>query len=288
MSPILFHIGSYPVYAFGAMLGLALIAGYQLCLRFARRDGLPEDAIGNALLLGAVAGLFGARAAYVLADPEAFEDGGAHFFDIQTGGLMGYGGIVAGFGIAAAYLALKKTSILKFGDALAPAGALALSFTRIGSYLYGSEFGTRLAEGSTGLLASLGTYAKWPEGTLHGPPAFLWHVRRYGLPRDAAASFPTHPVQLYDALGGLLLLGLCVRWWNRRSFDGEVLMRFALGLSALRFMTGYLREDPDRGLVSGFSHTQLFCLVLFAVTAVGLSNLRKLSRQRAAEAAADA
>lgn len=287
MSPILFHLGSYPVYAFGAMLGLALIAGYQVCLHYARRDGLAEDAVGNALLLGAVAGLAGARAAYVLADPEVFEDG-ANVLDIQTGGLMGYGGIVAGFAVAAAYLSFKRASILKFGDALAPAGALALTLTRIGSYLYGSEFGARLAEGSTGLVATLGTYSRWPEGTLRGPPALLYHIQRYGLSRDLQQSYPTHPVQLYDAVGGLVLLWLCTRWWSNRSFDGDVMMRFALSFSALRFLTGYLREDPDRGILSGFTHTQLFCLVLFAVAAVGLSNLRKLHRQREAKTAAGA
>lgn len=284
MSPVLFHLGPYPVYAFGAMLGLSLIVGYQLCIRYARRDGLSEDAVGNALLLGAVAGLLGARLAYMWADPDAFEDSGASFLDIQSGGMLGYGGIVAGFGVAALYLKFKGVSVLRFGDALAPGAAASIFFTRIGSYLYGSEFGTRLAEGSTGLLASLGTFPRWPDGAMRGAPALLWHIDRYGLPRDATQSYATHPVQLYDALGGVVLLLLCLRWLGKRAFPGEVLVLFALAFAALRFGSAYLRDDPDRGLAFGFSHTQLFCLLLAAIAAVGLSNLRKLSRQRAAEA----
>lgn len=267
MYPVLFHIGTYPVYAFGAMLGLSLLAGYQLCVRHARRDGLSGDVAGNAFLLAAVTGLVGARLAYALADPEGWEDGGG-LLDIQSGGLMGWGGLLAGGIAAAIYLKLKRASLPAFSDALAPAVAAGFSLSRLGSYLYGSEFGKPLPEGSDGLLAKLGTYRRWGEALsqdgLHGPPALLHHLDRSLVARDAAASLPTHPVQLYDLLLGLLLLGLCVLWRRRRRYPGQVGLRLSVGFAVARFATGYLRDDPDRGLAFGFTHTQLFCIALLA------------------------
>lgn len=278
MHPILFHLGPYPVYAFGAMLGLSLLAGYQLCTRLGRRDGLSADVSGNAFMLAAVAGLLGARLAYAIADPEHFEDGGG-LLDVQSGGLMGYGGIVLGSLAAAAYLATKRQSVRAFADVMAPAAAAGMVFIRLGSYLYGSEFGTRLGDGAgggggadaPGLLARLGTYTRWTDDELYGPPALLHHIDRYDLPRDALASYPTHPVQLYEMLVGGLLLGACVLWARRRAYVGQVAIRFCLSFAVLRFVTGYLRDDPDRGMAFGFSHTQLFCLVLFALSGVAWS-----------------
>lgn len=278
MKPILFTFpGGYPVYAFGVMLGLSLVVGFQLTVRLANRDDhIDRDLSGNAALFAVLVGLLGARLAYVAINAELLEDTPMQWWNIQAGGLMGVGGLLSGFAAAALYLRLKGASVMAVADAAAPGIACGVVLTRIGSYLYGSDFGTRLTEGSTGLLATLGTFPHWRDSELFGSPAFAHHVESYGLSRNADASYPVHPVQLYCVALGLVLLALALYTRKHRSYSGQVFVRTALGYAAFAFVLGYLRDDPDRGVFFDFTTTQLVSLLLFPVLLIARTQLRRV------------
>ncbi|MCA9322940.1 MAG: prolipoprotein diacylglyceryl transferase, partial [Planctomycetes bacterium] len=59
-----------------------------------------------------------------------------------------------------------------------------------------------------------------------------------------------HPVQLYEALGLVVLFAWM--WWGvrkRKRFHGQVLLTYFLGYSALRVVTEYFRGDPGRRIL---------------------------------------
>ena len=61
MMPVLFHVGSVPVYAFGVLMSLAfLVAGYVMQRDFARKHE-PRDLAWEIVGFGVVGGLLGAR-----------------------------------------------------------------------------------------------------------------------------------------------------------------------------------------------------------------------------------
>jgi len=286
MLPVLFTLptpwGPQPVYAYGVMLGLSLIVGFQIAERVGSRDKLERVVIGNAYLVAAAAGMIGARLLYVLENHDSFSGTGvAHWLDVTAGGVSVYGGFAAGLLASALYLRNKPISVAAFGDAAAPSLALGTLLTRIGCYLYGCDFGTPLSESAPGWLKHLGTFPRWnlEQLGIHGSPAFLYHQERYGLPRDATASLPVHPTQLYEALCGAALLALSIAVARRRTFAGQVILSVAFSYALFRFGLEYVRDEPDRAQAFGFSSAQLFSLVLGAGSAIAYSLLRSGARR---------
>jgi phosphatidylglycerol:prolipoprotein diacylglycerol transferase len=286
MLPILFTVpmpwGPQPIYSYGVLLGLSLIMGFQIVVRVgARKDALNEDLLGNAALIAAVSGVVGARLLYVVENHEQLADSHASWFDVTQGGVSAYGGFLGGLIGVAVYLAKKRVSLAAVGDAAAPALAAGTVLTRIGCYLYGCDFGAPLSSAAPSLLKRLGTFPRWHYDNLqvYGSPAFAHHVDRYGLARDAPASLPVHPTQLYEALAALALLGLSLVLLRRRGFPGQVILVTAMGYGVLRFLIEYLRDDPERGEAFGFSSAQLISLALVPICAVVYSVLRGRARR---------
>lgn len=279
MHPILFEFpapwGEQPIYAYGVLLGLSLLVGWQLTLRLGRQAGLGPGLLSDVYLLAAVAGVAGARLLYIVMNYGEFSSP-TQWLDLRNGGLAAHGGFVSGFIAAALYLRAKRVSFLNVADCAAPAIAVGLFLTRIGCYLYGCDFGVRLPRSAPHWLVALGRFPHWPESLgLRGSPAYLLHVDSYGLPREAAFSLPVHPTQLYEAAVGLLLMLFCLVQFPRRRFWGQVLLSMSMVYGTARFLLEYLRDDPDRGFALGFSITQLMALCFVPLSAVAYSLLRK-------------
>jgi phosphatidylglycerol---prolipoprotein diacylglyceryl transferase len=286
MLPILFTVptpwGPQPIYSYGVLLGLSLIAGFQIAVRVgSQKDGLDENLLGNAALVAAVTGVLGARILYVLENRELLAESHTNWFDVTSGGVTAYGGFMGGLIGVALFVAWKRVPLTAVGDAAAPALAAGTVLTRIGCYLYGCDFGSPLSVNSAGWLKKLGTFPHWHYDKLrvYGSPAFLHHVDRYGLSRDAAASLPVHPTQLYEALAALVLLGLSLFLLQKRSFRGQVILVTAMGYGVFRFLIEYLRDDPERGQAFGFSSAQLISLALVPLCAFGYSVLNAQARR---------
>jgi phosphatidylglycerol:prolipoprotein diacylglycerol transferase len=295
MLPILFTLrtpwGAQPIYSYGVLLGVSLIAGYPLVVRMAARlDHTREELVGNAYLAAALSGVIGARLLYVLENRELLEEAGSAWFDITSGGVAAYGGFFGGLLGAAVYLRMKRASLAAFADACMPSLALGTVLTRVGCYLYGCDFGTPLGDGAPGVLKWLGTFPHWQYDDLHvyGSPAWLHHVDRYGLSHDSAVSLPVHPTQLYEAFAGVALLALALGLVRRRAFAGQVALIVAMSYGAFRFLVEYVRDDPERAFAFGFSSAQLISLALVPGCAVVYSVLRGRARREQRVAASQA
>jgi phosphatidylglycerol:prolipoprotein diacylglycerol transferase len=277
MHPILFHLptpwGPQPVFAYGLLLSLSILLGWQLTVRLALRHGAAsEDVASSACLVAAVSGLLGGRALYVLVNGDILEENNARWFELTSGGSMAFGGFLAGFVALAVYLRIKRVALLPFADVAAPALALGTGLTRIGCYLYGCDFGTRLSEGAPSWLKSLGTFPRWSgEGGLHGSPALFHHLDRYGIAHAATHSLPVHPTQLYEAMFAFGLLALTLVLLSRKHFHGQVIAVLGMLYAAGRFALEYIRDEPDRGEIFGFSGGQLGAILLLAAAAITFS-----------------
>jgi phosphatidylglycerol:prolipoprotein diacylglycerol transferase len=283
MHPVLFEIptpwGGQAIYSYGVMLGLSLLLGWQIVMLLGKRVGLGSNALGDVYLTATVSGIVGARLLYVWTNHAEFQSF-SQWFDLRSGGLVAWGGFLGGFLGALVHLRAKRMSLLAFADCAAPAIAAGLCLTRIGCYLYGCDFGTRLPDNAPAWLARLGTFPRWTDaaGELRGSPAFLHQVSVYGLSSDASAAWPVHPTQLYEAVLGLLLTAVCLRVFQRRAFVGQALLVLTILYGVARFFMEYVRDDPDRGEAFGFSTSQLIALTIVPAAAVAYSLLRKRAR----------
>src|SRR6202044_597243 len=114
------------------------------------------------------------------------------------------------------YLSRQHLKLLPWADVAVPSLASGLMITRIGCYLYGCDFGTRLAVTSPGWLQKLGSFPHLADGTLGyddkgqalvGSIPYAHHLKAcqenwpgYTIEQCMKLkdhSFPVHPPQIY-------------------------------------------------------------------------------------------
>ena len=264
MRPILFDLPfGIPIYSYGLMLTLSVLAGRWLAIRLAERagiDGRLADRCATWTLLGAIAG---ARLLYVATNLDQFD----HVLDIVAwwkGGVVAYGGFLGGLAAAIGFCRVHRIPLLGWADCVAPSLCLGLAITRVGCFLGGCDFGRDW----NGALA-----VRFPAGS----PAFLQQAELGLLPAGAATSLPVHPTQLYESLAGVGLLMLVWAVRRRQRVSGQALAAFALGYGVLRYLIEIVRADPGRGTVGPWSTSQFIAIVTFAAAAALLFVLRRKS-----------
>ena len=294
MHPVLFTIptpwGAIPIYSYGVMLGSSLLFAWYFLMYMGKRiERFDRELLASCFTWTAVGAIVGARLLYVFTNIDSF-DTLASWFDLRAGGLVAYGGFIGGFLTAWVFWRSKKIPLLPFADLVAPTLASGLMLTRIGCYLYGCDYGRPLQAAAPQWLAGAGTFPKWDsdaypvfacDGTITGSPAYQHHLDRYPDEMvDRLASLPVHPTQLYESIAGVALFAFSVWLLLHRRFRGQVFVTVA-GLYALwRFLIEYVRDDPERGFVLGFSTSQLISLAVIPICILAYIHLRK----RAAEA----
>jgi phosphatidylglycerol:prolipoprotein diacylglycerol transferase len=276
MYPILAELGSIPIYSYGVMLGTSMIvAWYVVMFLGTRKEGLAREQMANAFIVTAIVAIVCARLLYVVTNPSEF-DNPIKLIDLRSGGLVAYGGFLGGLLGAWLYWRKKNVPLLAWADVVAPTLGLGLGFTRIGCYLFGCDFGARLEEGAPEWLVKAGTFPGAGGGLNgEGSPAFQHHVQHYGLDRAAEHSFAVHPTQIYESLVGFFLFGITMLVWSRRRFRGQVVLTLTFLYGIWRFFIEYVRDDPERGGLFGFSTSQLISLALIPIAAFFYFQLRK-------------
>lgn len=262
MYPVLFKVPllGWEIYSFGVLLALSLLVAWLLVHWLAGNEGFPRETVGDAFVITALGGVLGARLHYVLTNIEDFANP-IEILRVSEGGLTAYGGLIGGTLAGWLYMRRKRLSTWGWLDALTPPVTIGVVLTRIGCFLHGCDFG-RVAE-------DLDIAVRFPQGS----PAFEWHDRLRWLVPGADASLPVHPVQLYWAGAGVLLLGVSIAMWRFRRSSGQVFLTGMLAYSCAAFVTEVFRGDPGRGWLWAWSGTQAIAM-LAAVAALGAYVLR--------------
>lgn len=141
MHPVLFKIGPYQVYSYGAMLALAFLVCSFLAKRRAPSSGLDGDKVLDLTVLLIISGLVGGRALFVLLDLGYFKSRPLDIFKLWEGGLAWYGGLILALISGAVFLRMNKMPLLKTADLMMPYVALGQAIGRIGCFLNGCCYG---------------------------------------------------------------------------------------------------------------------------------------------------
>lgn len=238
MHPILFKFGPVTVRSYGVMIVLGILAGLIWTKREFAKKKLPDDLLYDLLIAVIALGVVGARLLYValnwetyrtnlIAIPMIWADGGLSFHGAVAGGIL------AGFWLARRY----KISFWKVADAVAPALALGHFFGRIGCFLNGCCYGI--------------------------PTTMPWGVKFHNLALGIE-TLPSHPTQLYEAAGLLVLFFLLSKLSKQPPYEGAVFIWWLIFYSVLRFTVEYWRAGATANLVHGLTEAQWLSLVLFS------------------------
>ncbi len=140
-----------PIHGFGIMMLLAVVAAMGLAVWRAKRVGLNSDLIYSIALWVIIPGIIAARAFYVIEYwssqywPVYQDRGGLAFvgamLNIAQGGLVVYGGLLAGLLGLLSFARIHKLPLMALADLIAPSMVLGLAFGRIGCLMNGCCFG---------------------------------------------------------------------------------------------------------------------------------------------------
>lgn len=228
MYPILFKFGPFQIYSYGLMVALAFWVSVSLLARRAYVLGLGRDFFWNLSFWALSAGILGGRLMYIILNLDFFLKDPLEIFKLWHGGLVWYGGFIAGLLSAVFYLKRNNAPILKTLDLTAPFIALAHAIGRIGCFLNGCC---------------------------------------YGRPVSWGIYFPQHndrliPVQLISSLD-LLAIFIILRFMEERPRQpGSVVVYYLLFSSLERFLAEFLRDDSARSFF-GLTIFQLISIVIF-------------------------
>lgn len=141
MHPILFELGPFTVYSYGAFVALGFVVFTLLAQRRALVINLDAGKILDLNILILVFGIIGARIMYVLLNIRYYAANPFELADLSKGGLVWYGGVFAAFLAASIYLKKNRMDFWDTADLIAPYLALGQTFGRIGCFFNGCCYG---------------------------------------------------------------------------------------------------------------------------------------------------
>lgn len=249
------EIGPLDIHIYGLMIGLGVVAAIIVTTRRYGRLG-GDTAVSERILVWAVvAGVIGARIAYVAPRfSEITADGFWRLFAIWEGGLALYGGLTAGV-IVGVWLVRRND-----GDGLAMLDAAAV--------------GMPLAQG-------IGRWGNYFNQELFGTPSDLpWavEIEERFRPVEFADSTTFHPVFLYESLWNLAIVIPVVLWVEKRFNlrSGNLFLVYVIMYGIARFALEFIRTD-DATIILGMRANQMLAALLVVVASMIL-----LVRQRRA------
>lgn len=237
MYPQLFSVGNLTIHSYGLMIALAVLVSAVAIYREAPKENLSPDHVLEAVIAATISGLIGARLLYVLLNWNYFRVNPMEILFARFEGLSFYGGFFLAVLVLYFWSKWRQLNFLKLADLMAPYLALGYAFGRIGCFLNGCCFGIE-------------TNLPW------------------ALPVSMFDDVLRHPVQLYAALGAIIIFIVLKLLRPGRPFVGFILLSLFALYGLLRFTTEFFRYGEAVGL--GLTTAQIFslCLTLLAIIVI--------------------
>lgn len=229
MHPILFKIGPFELYTYGALLAIAFLTAIYLAARQAEREGLNPEFASDMGIVIIISSVLGARLFYILFyDLQYTLNNPSELLKLRQTGLVFYGGLIFAVVAGLTYARMKKVPLTVVLDIGAPSIAIGQAIGRIGCLMSGCCYGRE-------------TQVPWAVALPH-----LGH--------------PSHPTQLYESLTMLaIFLGLI--WFRKRKTrNGQVAWLYLVMYASARFVIEFFRGDNPK-ILMGLTISQVISIV---------------------------
>ena len=244
MIPVLFKLGSTPIYSFGVAMALAfLVAGSVMQRDFARKKQ-PPDLAWAIVGFGIVGGLLGARFHQALYHWPAFVADPLGFMTSRSG-LVWYGGLLGGVVATIWPIRRARVQYASVLDTAALGLAIGLAIGRVGCHLAG--------DGDWGTPTTLPWAVAYPHGT---------------APWPYPPGISVHPAALYEMAALVGSFALLLRLRTRLAPPGGLFAVYVLLSSSTRFLVEIVRTNPP--VLLGLTEAQWTSIALSVGAALWL------------------
>ena len=267
MYRILFNIGSFPIYSYGAMLAIAFIVGIFLAMKEAKKSGEDPERILDLSLYVVLGAILGGRLGYIIFYLDYYLKDPIKILNFRQGGLSFLGGFSIAFFLCWLYIKRTKISFWKYADISSPSIAMGIGIARIGCFLNGCCFG-RVSE-NYGI--------KFP--SLHMPPVYLQQLKDGLIASGSSCTLPVIPTQLYSSLYAFLIFFILLWMKKYKKYDGYLFLNFLVLYSMSRFTIEFFRFYGDNyKIFNYFTVTQTILLGVVLISLVFMNILKKKSK----------
>lgn len=214
ISPVAFQFGNIKIYWYGILICLGFLLALFYCLKRSKDFKIKEEQLIDAVIIGAIFAVVGARIYYVVFyKGDLFIKNPMEIFRINEGGLAIYGGLIGAILGGLIVAKIKKIKFLNLLDLSSMGFLIGQAIGRWGNFTNQEAFGTQTE--SLFRMVSEGTHSE----SVH--PCFLYE-------------------SLWCALGFILLHFFSLKF---KKYDGQLFLMYVFWYGLGRFFIEALRTD---------------------------------------------
>ncbi len=239
---------------YGVVIGIGMLCGWLLAEWMAKRTGQNTEVYLDFAMVAIVSAVIGARAYYVVFSLEEFVDSPWSVFNLRTGGLAIYGGIITAVLAAVVYARIKKYNFWLLTDTGCIGLVTGQIIGRWGNFFNREAFGKysdglfamRLNVNDVSGIFRDSTPVSRLQNLYSGKPGALeriLEIRDKSVMIDGSRYIQVHPTFLYESLWNACLLILLLLYTRHKKFDGEIILLYLVGYGLGRVWMEGLRTD---------------------------------------------
>ncbi len=236
ISKIAFKIGSADVYWYAVLIVSGIVLSLFLMGFTKKKYGIKYEDFLEIFIYVLIGGLLGARLFYVLFNLEYYLQNLNQIFNIQSGGLAIYGGIISGAIIAYIACKIKNLKFFNLADFVVPYLALSQGIGRIGNFINQEAYGVETT-----------------------------NFFRMGIETEYGY-MEVHPCFLYEMIGCFAIFIILKLLQNRQKYEGEIFGFYLFFYGIIRFFVELLRVDSLT-----FGKIKVSCIISIILVFLGIS-----------------
>lgn len=137
-------VAGFAIHYYGIIIMLGILFGVILAMKREKEYDCPKDTVIDLALICIPAAIICARIYYVIFEFDMFRGDLLSIFDIRSGGLAIYGGLIGAISAGYIYCRVKKLSFPAMADLAAPSIALGQAIGRWGNFFNQEAYGIEI------------------------------------------------------------------------------------------------------------------------------------------------
>lgn len=258
-----FSIFGFEIKYYGVIIAIAILAGYLVADREAKRTGQSKELYMDFLLIVIITSIIGARLYYVVLEWDDFKNDIWQIFNIRSGGLAIYGGIIAAIITLYIFVKIKKQNFWVMADTASLGLVTGQIIGRWANFMNLEAFG-----GYTNSIFAMQIRA---DQAYYIPEGLLDKMVTY----SGAEYLQVHPTFLYESLWNVGVLIILLVYKKHKKFKGEVFLLYMLGYALGRLWIEGMRTDQLIIGSTGIPMSQLLAGVI-AIASFGFVAYKRI------------